>query len=549
MPRLTAVFSVLIILLLPHTGYTKIFGSPNQICDMFAAPNNLYLEDDYYRSLSDMTEERFNEIIDSVVTYYTPLAQARGASLIVERNWQNPEVNAYASRPSATEWVLSMFGGLARRPEVTDDGFALVVCHELGHQFGGYPFARLDWAANEGQSDFFATQACARNIWKSQVNRNKTFASSVSPSIRAYCDQAWVQDNDKNLCYRIGEASQSLGNLLAKLRNTDDPNVETPDPAIVEATESTHPDPQCRLDTYMNGGTCTINFNDNIIPGLVNGSGTMDRLAEIEAGKQSCMSTAGFEIGTRPRCWFAPLLGLKLQDKQVEYIQVEGNSNNIIEPGETYNINIPVLNTFLNTVPSASAKLTVRESGIVVSAPFAQYKNLKTDVKTTPVELSQFKIPVDYKCGNNITLDYRLRGNSSTDSKTLRVTTGIPVVLNEIPSNFEPRDIPDNDEAGVDEYLSQNAAEEIIMVEVYVNISHEYVSDLRIAVYEPNGYEHVIKKKYDNSMNSLEKVYKIIPTSANTSGEWRINVSDRARSDLGKFNSWSMKFHKAKCEQ
>ena len=69
-------------------------------------------------------------------------------------------VNANASQRGRT-WIVNMYGGLARRPEITPDGFAMVLCHELGHHMGGFPFVS-GWAANEGQSDLFATLSCGR---------------------------------------------------------------------------------------------------------------------------------------------------------------------------------------------------------------------------------------------------------------------------------------------------------------------------------------------------------------------------------------------------
>ena len=75
-------------------------------------------------------------------------------------------------------YKVIMFGGLARRPEITADGFLLVVCHELGHHLAGYPFID-DWAANEGQADYFATQSCTKNIWQNDNETNSTFRVRV----------------------------------------------------------------------------------------------------------------------------------------------------------------------------------------------------------------------------------------------------------------------------------------------------------------------------------------------------------------------------------
>jgi Zn-dependent protease with chaperone function len=53
-----------------------------------------------------------------------------------------------------------MFGGLARDPLVTKDGFSAVICHEIGHHIAGAPRKGFSWASNEGQADYFATTKC-----------------------------------------------------------------------------------------------------------------------------------------------------------------------------------------------------------------------------------------------------------------------------------------------------------------------------------------------------------------------------------------------------
>ena len=77
-------------------------------------------------------------------------------------------MNAFAKQGAST-WEVHMYGGLARHQAVTADGFALVVCHELGHHLGGAPqkvdwFGRLRWASNEGQADYWGTAKCFRKL-------------------------------------------------------------------------------------------------------------------------------------------------------------------------------------------------------------------------------------------------------------------------------------------------------------------------------------------------------------------------------------------------
>ena len=61
---------------------------------------------------------------------------------------------------------------------MTPDGFALVLCHELGHHLAGNPRVQA-WAANEGQSDYFSTQSCARELWSGETAENAKAALTV----------------------------------------------------------------------------------------------------------------------------------------------------------------------------------------------------------------------------------------------------------------------------------------------------------------------------------------------------------------------------------
>src|SRR5687768_16763139 len=113
-------------------------------------PNDLHLQDNIFEFQSNVSEEEFNRVIERAEDVYGPVMEQFGATLEINRLWDNSTVNASAYQSGRT-WYVNMYGGLARRPEVTPDGFAMVLCHELGHHLGGFPFS-LSWAANEGQS-------------------------------------------------------------------------------------------------------------------------------------------------------------------------------------------------------------------------------------------------------------------------------------------------------------------------------------------------------------------------------------------------------------
>jgi len=286
---------------------TLAFGHGSDSKDTFMPENNLHLQDNL--KISDMDEARFNEIIDSVYNVYKDVIDSHGKTLFMERNWNDSTVNAYASQSGDT-WKVAMFGGLARRDEVTEDGFALVVCHELGHHLGGVAFyGNYDWASSEGQSDYFATQACAKQIWRSDLEGNAAARESVDPVAKTACDIAWVSEADQNLCYRSAMGGASLAHLLSALGSQDVPRFDTPDSDVVSRTNTRHPRGQCRMDTYFQGALCSAQFDIDLIPGKGHESGQTSIEAEQVAADYSCTVATGFAAGNRPSCWFAPLMG------------------------------------------------------------------------------------------------------------------------------------------------------------------------------------------------------------------------------------------------
>lgn len=271
----------------------------------FLPPNDLHLEDGIIRS-SDITESEFNAIIDEVIEIYEPIIKgAHRGRLKVNRLWSNPTVNASATQIFGS-WEINMYGGLARRPEITPDGFAMVVCHELGHHLAGYPFSGA-WAADEGQSDYFATHTCGRLLWKDQSERNAEARSQIDEFPKRACDAQWTDSSEQNLCYRLMLAARSTAELLSS-QERKAIGWDTPDPAVVKSTYHGHPRGQCRLDTYMAGALCGLQFDSNLIPGKELGWSRNSAEAEKLSARYTCTQYAKFDVGTRPRCWFKPLL-------------------------------------------------------------------------------------------------------------------------------------------------------------------------------------------------------------------------------------------------
>jgi hypothetical protein len=271
-------------------------------------PNDLWKQDNRFAA-TGITEQQFNSILDLIELRYRPEFFFFNATLVINRFWDDPTVNSYARR-TGNNWIIDMYGGLARRAEITPDGFALVACHEVGHHLGGYPFFTGSWGAVEGEADTYATQACARYIWRSDP-ANADIARNAPQIVRDRCDAAWANTADRELCCRIAMAGKSLSDLLGVL-DGHQVDYSTPDTQIVRQTASGHPAAQRRLDTYFAGALCGVFFNFDIIPGVGDPIGQNSPHAEITAATASClpasllMGTPGYNGQDRPRCWFAP---------------------------------------------------------------------------------------------------------------------------------------------------------------------------------------------------------------------------------------------------
>jgi hypothetical protein len=203
---------------------------------------------------------------------------------------------------------------LARRPELTPDGLALILCHEMGHHLGGFviapsqfPFEKA-WAANEGQADYFATQVCSRKIWINETAVNAGFRKTATTKILKLCDSVWNYSSEQDLCYRVLTAAEAMTTTMAVLMKKPIPDFETPDAVEVEKANHSHPLPQCRMDTALEGALCLAPFNEGIIPGKGISGGVESLEAEREAASFSCAQFSGYSIGLRPKCWFKPRL-------------------------------------------------------------------------------------------------------------------------------------------------------------------------------------------------------------------------------------------------
>jgi len=257
----------------------------------FAPTNDLNISASQ-KSINGVSEEVFNQVIDEVMAIYAPIIKANGDKLVMNRKWSDGTVNASAQR-TGKKVIVNMYGGLARHDLVTKDGFAIVLCHELGHHLGGAPkISRSKWASNEGQSDYFANLKCFRKVYGTDDNITMIQNMDIDATVVTKCDNIYSNESDAALCKRSAMAAKSTADLLATLRNSDIPKFDTPDTKVVSRTNHRHPAAQCRLDTYFAAALCDKDMNTDV--------------SDRDANVGTCNRKDGDTVGLRSKCWFKP---------------------------------------------------------------------------------------------------------------------------------------------------------------------------------------------------------------------------------------------------
>ncbi len=252
--------------------------------------NNLYIPASKFATYST-TEAEFAAAVSKAQKIYEPFFTAQGRVYKIIADWKDGTVNAYANQSGKVSEV-HMFGGLARHKKVTSDGFMLVICHETGHHLGGAPRKGGSWASNEGQSDYFATLKCAREIWKDENNADVVAGMQIPQIVTEKCQKAFNTTEDIAICQRAAMGGKSLADTLGDLGRTGDTDFNKTDPAVVTTMDDNHPEAQCRLDTYFAGSIC--NKSKDIAPD------------KTDPTIGTCSQEKGETLGIRPLCWYLP---------------------------------------------------------------------------------------------------------------------------------------------------------------------------------------------------------------------------------------------------
>lgn len=203
---------------------------------------------------SNITYEQFKQIIDIAYNLYQPVAYRYNEKLVIIDKWNEEKVNAYSNRKFGSAQIL-LYGGLAKHPEMTVDSFVLIVCHELGHLYGGTPFMQPQIGMSaEGQADYFAAGLCASQMYRHLEMEEMDPSEYLQGICRTVTQKTPDEDNYEFVaCLRKLIAGKCLGRLMGLMTDSECPEYTTPDEKEVTTTLKSYPSNQCRLDTTLSG--------------------------------------------------------------------------------------------------------------------------------------------------------------------------------------------------------------------------------------------------------------------------------------------------------
>ena len=198
-------------------------------------------------------------------------------------------------------------------------------------------------------------------------------------------------------------------------------------------------------------------------------------------------------------------------------------------------------------VPSGASNLTFTMSGGTGDADmYVKFGSAPTDssydcrpYKSGNAETCTFASPSAgtyhvrlkaYSAFSGVSLvgDYTTGGGGGGGTQTYTNTTDVS--------------IPDNNTTGVYSNIavSGRSGNAPSSTAVNVNIVHTYKGDLIVDLVAPDGTVYNLHNRTGSSTDNINTTYTVNLSSEAINGTWRLRARDRARSDTGYINSWSI---------
>ncbi|HSD16914.1 MAG TPA: M4 family metallopeptidase [Thermomonas sp.] len=137
-----------------------------------------------------------------------------------------------------------------------------------------------------------------------------------------------------------------------------------------------------------------------------------------------------------------------------------------------------------------------------------------------------------------------IKGYSAFSGATLTgsYTTGGGGGSTQTYTNSTDYNIPDNNNTGITSTItvSGRSGNAPSNTQVAVNIVHTYSGDLIVELLAPDNTVYTLQNRTGGSADNIVKTFTVNLSSETINGAWKLRVRDRANTDTGYINSWSI---------
>lgn len=235
---------------------------------------------------------QYTALEKAFIELFLPQAKARGFNAItINQDFDNTK---YVGGVTAVNGEIRIvFGSEFSEvyPDLAEDAYAEILCHELGHILGGTSPDEQDPGVEispEAASDYFAGAVCLPKLFKNFPAKNPVIAD---PVVIANCQLQFSDTEEQKICQRVASAGlsfftsfrESLIRLVPTIKY--DKFYAVPDLRIKDqGFYGFYPTFQCRSETVAAGAYCKTSQN------------------LWENGHRNWHCLEG--LGARPSCWY-----------------------------------------------------------------------------------------------------------------------------------------------------------------------------------------------------------------------------------------------------
>lgn len=204
----------------------------------------------------------------TLIQIFTPYALAGGYSRIkISTDYEN---TLYTGGVMVENNMINIiFGSEFNKayPNLPEDAYAKILCHELGHIFGETPKADQinQLISPEAEADYFAGAVCLKKLFRAYPMQNLQIPD---PVVGMKCLSVYKKSEDRKLCERIAMSGLTFFTALrTSLLKTKaiipaDTFYAQPDFSKKETRYfDFYPSLQCRTETIAAGAYCNTSEN------------------------------------------------------------------------------------------------------------------------------------------------------------------------------------------------------------------------------------------------------------------------------------------------